>query len=931
MSVRYKQIRQRGPQLPSVLQEKLGVSQRRQRPRFQVNARKQIRHEERGAGQYGSPNKRRKLDHSRVDQEDEDKAADTDEEPDTVEPVRQGKSTPRPPTGLPSSSPSSSGDTVLENSDTVTENLDYQSDSDESIQFPRDLSPEIVLDANSQTFLDRQREEDDEIAALERKLGGGRKKGKNKVFVDDDFDDVLGHAEGQGASSRSSKEWLKDKRRKAVAAQSNGSKPQNYSQSGSEEESASLDSEPEHDDTDDEDFEGFDEVHQQNDDAPFSDSGDSDDSEKSDKDKPTVKKLRENPYVAPPTTDGTNTKYIPPARRRVVDTEVESKNLDRLRKQAQGHLNKLSEANIISIVDEFQNLYLHNPRQDVTTVLLDLLFSAFAIPSTLQHTFIILHAAFVSALYKLLGADFGAEVLVKLVEAFQKWHQTSNVGKESLNLISLLANLFTFNLVSARLVFEHVKLLLAEFSENNAELLLRVVRDCGPQLRAEDPNSLKEIVQLMGKISRQRTEEGKPLNVRTRVMIDTITDLKNNKMRQATNSAGIVSEHLTRMRKALGSLNTRQLRGTEPLGISLDDIRNSDKRGKWWLVGASWRGNNSQSTTVLEQRSTATSPTKRLDSITTIDNGSEGDLEPDYAALAQHYKMNTTLRKQLFCTIMSALDARDAYARLTKLHLTRKQLPEIPRVLLRCCRAEPLYNAYYAVVAKQLLRSGDIKQNKMAFSIALWKFLEEISDNPDRDRDDDDDDEEHSVQIHEIANVARMYAHLIAEGLLPLSNAIRTLDIDILAYTGTNTPRDKLSKSKSNGNSSSNVSSSGKDDPRITFLELLLITILTYPKLNPAAEEKLESNKSSNSGRNQSASTTAAGAATTVKSVFSTGLDARQAKNILFFLEKHVKRTELLDGDVVLKKRLRRNLRVVVEDLESSFGDGFGESGDADD
>ena len=202
-------------------------------------------------------------------------------------------------------------------------------------------------------------------------------------------------------------------------------------------------------------------------------------------------------------------------------------------------------------------------------------------------------------------------------------------------------------------------------------------------------------------------------------MMDTITDLKNNKVRQATNAAGATGEHLTRMRKALGSLSSRQLRATEPLGITRFDITNGDKKGKWWLVGASWKGLDSS-------RAQVTKPDRSSGALGYESDNADIDPENvDYSALSRHYKFTTPTHRSIFTAILSATDATDALQRISKLRLTRKQEAEIPRVLLRICRAEPIYNPYYAVLARLLLR--DAKRYKFAFEVALWKFFEDNS------------------------------------------------------------------------------------------------------------------------------------------------------------------------------------------------------------
>jgi hypothetical protein len=55
--------------------------------------------------------------------------------------------------------------------------------------------------------------------------------------------------------------------------------------------------------------------------------------------------------------------------------------------------------------------------------------------------------------------------------------------------------------------------------------LLTDIADSGPQLRQDDPSALKDIVLLIQPAVAQVGEAS--LSVRTKFMIDTITDLKN--------------------------------------------------------------------------------------------------------------------------------------------------------------------------------------------------------------------------------------------------------------------------------------------------------------------------------------------------------------------------------------------------------------------
>lgn len=719
----------------------------------------------------------------------------------------------------------------------------YQDESDDLSRGSREYSPEVVLDASSKTFRDRQAEEDDEITKLERRLGMQGK--QSKKVLDDGFDELLNGLEDAVDIKKTRKEerqWLENKRRKAAKSDVEEETVLAVEISGDDGEltdaSDTNEDERDRDENGEAEFGGFD------------DNGselEEDEGIRTAAQHAPSKPVRENPYVAPITSTSPTAKYIPPSRRKAPETDSEV--LAKLRRQAQGSLNKLSEANIISIVDEFDKFYQANPRQEVTSVIIDLILDTFSIPSALQNTFIILYAAFLAALYKILGSDFAAELISRLTEAFDKYHSNHDIqGKESLNLVSLLANLFTFGVISSALVFDHIKLLLSDFSEHSAELLLRVIRDCGSQLRSDDPTSLKGIVQMMNDVSAQMTSKGQSINIRTRVMMDAITDLKNNRTRQATNAAGITGEHLTRMRKALGSLNTCQLRGTEPLGINRSDILSSDKKGKWWLVGASWKGHGqNQTSTELPKRlehtkQISTRPSHDADTI---------DEEIDIPFLLSQLNLSTPTARSIFVALITATDPPDALARLSKLRLTKRQEPEIARVLLRICRSEAAYNPYYAAVARLLLRE---KKHKMSFMIALWKFFGQLGETQDEDdatRSDEDDlsSSRDSIPVNEMANIARLYATLICKRTLDL-NIIKTLNIGFTKENAT------------------------------LFLEVLFIRIFTNTKMKD--EDLVE--------------------------IFS-ALEPRLTKSVQYFLDKNVRRTDLIT-DTKERRRVKHGCRM---------------------
>jgi len=222
-------------------------------------------------------------------------------------------------------------------------------------------------------------------------------------------------------------------------------------------------------------FSGFD----SGDDEADERDGTDEDEDFDDHDQVTVKPARENPYIAPGTNnEKPSGKYVPPSLRAASSSDAEL--ASRLKRQVQGLLNRLSEANIISILSDIEQLYQNNPRQYVTSTLIDLLLGLVYDRTTLNDTFLILHAGFIAAVYKVIGPDFGAQFLERLVESFDKAYkdeaQDDAGRKECTNLMSLLAQLYNLQVIGAELVFDYIRGFLDNLTELHTELLLRVVR-----------------------------------------------------------------------------------------------------------------------------------------------------------------------------------------------------------------------------------------------------------------------------------------------------------------------------------------------------------------------------------------------------------------------------------------------------------------------
>lgn len=258
------------------------------------------------------------------------------------------------------------------------------------------------------------------------------------------------------------------------------------------------------------------------------------------------------------------------------------------------------------ILDHLAHLTL-----DVTTSITSLVVESISAHSALLDSFVVLHAALISSMYRLVGVEFGKATLfarccdqlslraaffVQNVVSSYEYHYdslssstisaedaaTDPSGKECSNLMVLLSELYNFQVISCVLIYDIIRNLLSrELTEFIVELLLKLLRstcryivfivvtellrDSGQQLRQDDPSALKDIVQIVqSKTSGVEKYHLSSITCipllnslhssRTRFMLETLVNLKNNKIKRATAQQvrGDAAERLKKFLVGLG-------------------------------------------------------------------------------------------------------------------------------------------------------------------------------------------------------------------------------------------------------------------------------------------------------------------------------------------------------------------------------------------
>lgn len=667
-----------------------------------------------------------------------------------------------------------------------------EEDMDEDESEAKDDVDESQAKANrkglSRAAQERLAEDDAEIEEFERKLG--IKKGRKSLpqaFKEDGLDELLGETADMDSDVDQSDDdkrkrkseyddWLASKRRKTAEAAKPKRSRIDSDDDEDEDEDLDLEGDSEDDDLDlmDDDDEGQD-AGEYGDDESFDGFDDDGPGQAS-----TRPRQRENPYVAP-TTGVTVAKYVPPSLRKAAGTEVESRS--RLRKQLQGLVNRLTDANILSIVQSVEELYSRNARGDVTDIITDIIMAQICKSESLPDQFFVLTGGFAAAIYRIIGSSFGSHLIRRIVSEFGTQYEQASQGKDfdvdsaiqkqASNILTLLSQMYIFEVVSCKIMFDYMERLLDDLNEINVELLLRICRMAGRLLRKDDPQALKHVSTVLN----QSVSKAGYVNVsaRTKFMVETIADLKNAKPKARGMDSAVVSEHVQRMKKRLGELKsqTRRLDGLAPMGVGLGDIEGAETQGKWWLVGAS--------VPVKPEKGPKDSDDAEEEAYESSNHEDMDIVMPDYPKKARAQGLNGTAQIAIFTALMSASNYDHGYRQFLNLKLKRDDQLEIAKVLVQCVGSEMQYNSYYALVGRQAC----LQSSKVRFALQdrLWRIFRSLGESLFGEQPDDDDtaDGERMKDERRLGNVARFYAQLVIEGSLSI-NVLKPLELPELNH-----------------------------------------------------------------------------------------------------------------------------------------------------
>ncbi|KAL3999147.1 MA3 domain family protein [Acanthocheilonema viteae] len=377
----------------------------------------------------------------------------------------------------------------------------------------------------------------------------------------------------------------------------------------------------------------------------------------------------------------------------------------KLKKSLRGLVNRLNERTLLSAVKVFSDIFASRGHNEVKQLLFSEITRSIDVSYRLPDRLIIEYAVFIALIHTTVSAEVSAyfveNFIVKLLETVVALPE----GKSLENLCVLLAELYNFKVIKVIMITEIMQRLREQVNDKCLTCFKALLGYCGNTMRSRDLDALQKSITETQSFFSQLPETSCRIH-QLRYIVDEINAIKNVNVRKFTDIIdSTMHSHYVNIFRGL----TKKMDKEKELLMSVDDIMHISERGRWWLVGSAW------------------SPTTSVPQNRTNDKFVEQTLKfsAPLLQLAKKTKMNTAIRRDIFCTIMSSTDEVDAFERLLRLSFKGQQEREIVHICVHCALREAIYNAFYAAVIERLCCYH--KRFKLTTQYALWDRIKVLS------------------------------------------------------------------------------------------------------------------------------------------------------------------------------------------------------------
>ncbi|MCP9263516.1 Nucleolar MIF4G domain-containing protein 1 [Dirofilaria immitis] len=374
----------------------------------------------------------------------------------------------------------------------------------------------------------------------------------------------------------------------------------------------------------------------------------------------------------------------------------------KLKKSLRGLVNRLNEHTLVGAVKTFSDIFASRGHNEVKQLFFSEIINSVDVSYRLPDRLITEYAVFIALIHTTVSTEVSAYFVENYIIKFLEIVAALPEGKSIENLCVLLAELYNFKVIKVIMIIEIMRHLREQVND-------KCLTYCGNTMKSRDLDAFQKCITETQSFFSQLPEASYKTK-QLRYVVDEINTIKNMNIRKFTDIIdSTMHSHYLNIFRGL----TRKLDKEKELPISVDDIMHIPERGRWWIVGSAWLP-------------TAPVPQNKSDDKIV---GQTVKFSASLLQLARKAKMNTTVRRDIFCTIMSSMDEIDAFEKLLRLSFKGQQEREIVHICVHCALREAIYNAFYAAVIDRLCCYH--KRFKLTTQYALWdriKILSKISE-----------------------------------------------------------------------------------------------------------------------------------------------------------------------------------------------------------
>ncbi|KAE9420519.1 hypothetical protein Angca_003058 [Angiostrongylus cantonensis] len=378
-----------------------------------------------------------------------------------------------------------------------------------------------------------------------------------------------------------------------------------------------------------------------------------------------------------------------------------------------GTMNRLSEGTLVKssqVVSEMWQKFSKNgiiitifTFLDVKACISRALSRLICVPYRLQDQLLSLYALFLAYVHISTSDEISAYFVEDFLRRFIEdiWGVQPLDDKKLENCVVFIAHLLNFHLVKGTVILEVFEKLREHLNVDNLQLIVVLATYSYKVLRR----------QFWSGFSCEMSKTAAALEVaefcdlpRAKFLGESLLALQ--KCPPTDIDTSIFEHHLKLfygLRKKDKSVSDKEL------GMSLDDILNADERGRWWIVGSAYQ--------VPNEGTSAMNTAKSSQIVQSFPD--------DIVKLARKAKMNTDVRRNIFCIVATAVDEDSAFEQLLRLSLKGQQEREIIYVLIAMLLGEKNFNTFYPLL---IARFCDFNRRfVLTTQYALWDRIKEIA------------------------------------------------------------------------------------------------------------------------------------------------------------------------------------------------------------